>query len=371
MGQRGAGVGGGAPARPQVSLPLRPRHAAPHVAASRPRRDLARRQRVSCFGPSAGGCRPESSPRRRRRSVGPRHAPWGLAGVFPLASHSLLFLCSENPFVPLCLPSMAPRRRPQRLHGLHHPSTSVAPRRMEETHKGGLKCARAGAGAARAGERLRVRVRVRCRPRARSQGSGASGSSVRPGPPSRQDVGYVRGQRRRLLRPAAACPAQGAKAGRLGCGVHCLASTDSAAAGSGLLAEALVLLPPRRHALARTSSPGPPATMVLSAVLATAAAVLQGALLGHLGSPCRRDPAALGGDSEPPEKGMSEMQERSKQRALQGSEQNRRPQRQKLHVSSTGNLILVNVIIVVGRTVAVVVTVVEATVGVMTVAVWW
>nr|CAI9704559.1 unnamed protein product [Rangifer tarandus platyrhynchus] len=298
MGQRGAGVGGGAPARPQVSLPLRPRHAAPHVAASRPRRDLARRQRVSCFGPSAGGCRPESSPRRRRRSVGPRHAPWGLAGVFPLASHSL---------------------------------------RMEETHKGGLKCARAGAGAARAGERLRVRVRVRCRPRARSQGSGASGSSVRPGPPSRQDVGYVRGQRRRLLRPAAACPAQGAKAGRLGCGVHCLASTDSAAAGSGLLAEALVLLPPRRHALARTSSPGPPATMVLSAVLATAAAVLQGALLGHLGSPCR----------------------------------NRRPQRQKLHVSSTGNLILVNVIIVVGRTVAVVVTVVEATVGVMTVAVWW
>lgn len=40
-------------------------------------------------------------------------------------------------------------------------------------------------------------------------------------------------------------------------------------------------------------------------------------------------------------------------------------------MSSTGNLILVNVIIVVGRTVAVVVTVVEATVGVMTVAVWW
>lgn len=97
----------------------------------------------------------------------------------------------------------------------------------------------------------------------------------------------MRGQRRRLLRPAAACPAQGAKAGRLGCGVHCLASTDSAAAGSGLLAEALVLLPPRRHALARTSSPGPPATMVLPAALATAAAVLQGALLGHLGSPCR------------------------------------------------------------------------------------
>lgn len=59
-------------------------------------------------------------------------------------------------------------------------------------------------------------------------------------PPSRQDVGYVRGQRRRLLWPAAACPAQGAKAGRLGCGVHCLlaappllASTGSAAAAAG------------------------------------------------------------------------------------------------------------------------------------------
>lgn len=51
--------------------------------------------------------------------------------------------------------------------------------------------------------------------------------------------------------------------------------------------------------------------------------------------------------------------------------QNRRPQRQKLRVSGTGNLTLVNVIIVVGRTVAVVVTVVEATVGVMTVALWW
>lgn len=63
-----------------------------------------------------------------------------------------------------------------------------------------------------------------------------------------------------------------------------LASTDSAAAGSGLLAEALVLLPPRRHALARTSSPGPPATMALPAAPATAAPGLQGALLGHLGS---------------------------------------------------------------------------------------
>jgi len=40
-------------------------------------------------------------------------------------------------------------------------------------------------------------------------------------------------------------------------------------------------------------------------------------------------------------------------------------------VSSTGNLIVVNVIIVVGWTVPVLVTVVEAMVGVMTVAVWW
>lgn len=40
-------------------------------------------------------------------------------------------------------------------------------------------------------------------------------------------------------------------------------------------------------------------------------------------------------------------------------------------MSSTGNLILVSVIIVVGWTVTVVVTVVEAMVGVMTVAVWW
>lgn len=40
-------------------------------------------------------------------------------------------------------------------------------------------------------------------------------------------------------------------------------------------------------------------------------------------------------------------------------------------MSSTGNLILVSVIIVVGWTVTVVVTVVETMVGVMTVAVWW
>lgn len=66
-----------------------------------------------------------------------------------------------------------------------------------------------------------------------------------------------------------------------------LVSTASPAAGSGPLAEALVLLPPRKHALARTSSPGPPATVALPAALATAAAGLQGALLGHLGSPCR------------------------------------------------------------------------------------
>lgn len=45
--------------------------------------------------------------------------------------------------------------------------------------------------------------------------------------------------------------------------------------------------PPRRHTPACTSSPGPPATMALPAALATAAAGLQGALLGHLGNPCR------------------------------------------------------------------------------------
>ena len=39
-------------------------------------------------------------------------------------------------------------------------------------------------------------------------------------------------------------------------------------------------------------------------------------------------------------------------------------------MSGTGNLVLVNVIIVVGWTVALMVTVVEAMVGVMTVAVW-
>lgn len=33
-----------------------------------------------------------------------------------------LFLCSENPFVPLFLPSVALRRRPQqRFHGLYPP----------------------------------------------------------------------------------------------------------------------------------------------------------------------------------------------------------------------------------------------------------
>lgn len=58
------GGGGGAPARPHISLLKRPRHAAPHVAASRPRRDLARHQRVSCFRRGAGGCGPESPPRR-------------------------------------------------------------------------------------------------------------------------------------------------------------------------------------------------------------------------------------------------------------------------------------------------------------------
>lgn len=40
-------------------------------------------------------------------------------------------------------------------------------------------------------------------------------------------------------------------------------------------------------------------------------------------------------------------------------------------MSGTGNLVLVSVIIVVGWTVTVAVTVVEAVVGVMTMAVWW
>lgn len=74
----------------------------------------------------------------------------------------------------------------------------------------------------------------------------------------------MRGQWRRLLWLAAACPAQGAKAGRLGCGVHCLlaspllANTGSAAAGSGLLAEAGSCSPtqarPGLHVLAWASS---------------------------------------------------------------------------------------------------------------------
>lgn len=74
------GGGGGAPARPHISLLKRLRHAAPHVAASRPRRDLARHQRVSCFRRGAGGCGPESLPRRPPAGYtsARRHAPWGL-----------------------------------------------------------------------------------------------------------------------------------------------------------------------------------------------------------------------------------------------------------------------------------------------------
>lgn len=102
-----------------------------------------------------------------------------------------------------------------------------------------------------------------------------------------------RGLREGPVEAAAACPAQGAKAGRLGCGVHCLASPPLSgehrlsSSRHRALGRSSVLLPPRRHALACTSSPGPPATMVLSALPATAAAGLQGALLGHLGRPCR------------------------------------------------------------------------------------
>lgn len=53
--------------------------------------------------------------------------------------------------------------------------------------------------------------------------------------------------------------------GSIVCPLPPLVSTASPAAGSGPLAEALVLLPPRKHALARTSSPGPPATVALPA----------------------------------------------------------------------------------------------------------
>lgn len=72
-----------------------------------------------------------------------------------------------------------------------------------------------------------------------------------------------RGLREGPVEAAAACPAQGAKARRLGCGVHCLASpllasTGSAAAGSGLLAETPSCPPtqacPGLHVLAWASS---------------------------------------------------------------------------------------------------------------------
>ena len=97
----------------------------------------------------------------------------------------------------------------------------------------------------------------------------------------------MRGQRRRLLGPAAACSAQGAKAERLGCGVHCLLAARAPPSGKHRLSssrqQALgrssVLLPPRRHALACTSSPGPLATMALPTALALAAGP-QGHCLG-------------------------------------------------------------------------------------------
>lgn len=63
-------------------------------------------------------------------------------------------------------------------------------------------------------------------------------------------MGYVRGQRRRLLWPAAACPAQGAKAGRLGCGVHCLPASPRS--GEHRLSSS------RQRALGRSSGPAPP-----------------------------------------------------------------------------------------------------------------
>lgn len=73
----------------------------------------------------------------------------------------------------------------------------------------------------------------------RSVGTWASGMY----PVIRATQQAERGLREGAVEAAAACPAPGAKAGRLGRGVHCLASpplasTGSAAAGSGLLAEA-------------------------------------------------------------------------------------------------------------------------------------
>lgn len=93
-----------------------------------------------------------------------------------------------------------------------------------------------------------------------------------------------RDQWRRLLRPAAACPAHGPRP-RLGCGVHCLASRLSSSRWQAL-AEALVLLPtqarPGPHVLSWASSHHGAAHCT-----GHCCGCPPGALLGHLGSPCR------------------------------------------------------------------------------------
>lgn len=83
-------LGVGRRAGPPPHFPeLRLRHAAPHVAASRPRGDLARGQPVSCFGWGLGGCRPESPPRRRQATrLAGDTPPGALRGLSALAPPS-------------------------------------------------------------------------------------------------------------------------------------------------------------------------------------------------------------------------------------------------------------------------------------------
>lgn len=76
-----AGRGSGAPVRPHSSLSPSPRHAAPHVAASRPAATWPPAS-GSAAPVCAGGCRPESPPRCLPASRwGRGHAPWGPAGA--------------------------------------------------------------------------------------------------------------------------------------------------------------------------------------------------------------------------------------------------------------------------------------------------
>lgn len=75
------GGGGGAPARPHVSLPLgrdMPRRTLLPPAPPRPGPPPA----GQLLQAGAGGCRPESPPRRPPGDAsGRRHAPWGPAGA--------------------------------------------------------------------------------------------------------------------------------------------------------------------------------------------------------------------------------------------------------------------------------------------------